>query len=499
MLVDVGTRLRDYEIVARLKAGGMATLFLARRLGAAGFARHVAIKVVHPHLASDDHFIRMFVDEALLSSKIQHPNVVHVEELGEENGTYFLVMEYVHGSSLSTLLGALAELERSLNPRVAVHIALKLAEGLHVAHELRDDKGQPLHVVHRDVSPQNVLVSSAGHVKLIDFGIAKASDRGKRTETGSLKGKIRYMSPEQAFGRAIDRRTDIYALGIVLWELLTMRRLFSGPNELAILDVVRNPRVPPPSRFAPHIPPALDAAVLRALAKDPDQRPPSALEWRRMLLEALPEAALVEPSELSEMVAAVLGDHIDERQKQLPESVVDLKPVPSDFAKNDVLRTMTVSAPGARYDDEASGADATQTSDARESVSSGQAVAPRSWVPTAAIGAVLLALGIAGGVWLGRVPAANPAAPTTPPAAAPPVVIAPAPPVTTTIGVASPTVADAGTPDVAPTVSPPDGRRPSGGRPNGGRPSAGRPSGGRPSGGTSMRTTPSGLVYDDGF
>ncbi len=356
--IDVGSRIRDYEIIARLKSGGMATLFLARRGGAAGFSRHVAIKVVHPHLAEDQGFIRMFIDEALLSARIQHPNVVHVEELGEDHGTYFLAMEYVHGSALSTLLGSLARLERRLSPAVAVSIAMALADGLHAAHELRAEDGSPLGVVHRDVSPQNVLLSMSGHVKLIDFGIAKAaSSSGKRTETGSLKGKLRYMAPEQAHGRAVDRRTDIYALAIVLWEMLTMHRMFGAGNDLSILDEVRNPKIVPPSQLAPDVPAALDAVLMAALAPDAAQRPATAQDFRRMLGEALPAAHSVDAGQVSEILEAVLGERIEAKRKELPESLTGLSlstgslPVPEErsMKRGSALRTMTLSAPGAQY------------------------------------------------------------------------------------------------------------------------------------------------------
>lgn len=331
----------------------MATLFLARRSGAAGFSRHVAIKVVHPHLAEDPSFIRMFVDEALLSARIQHPNVVHVEELGEDKGTYFLVMELVNGSALSTLLGTLARQDRRLAPELAVHIAMKVADGLDAAHELLDDRGERLGVVHRDVSPQNVLLSATGHVKLIDFGIAKAAGQGRRTETGSLKGKVRYMSPEQAFGQPIDRRTDIYALAIVLWEMLTMQRMFKGTNDLALLDEVRNPKLLAPSAYSPELPEALDRVLLGALSRDRELRPRTAREFRIQLQEAMPQAASVGEERLGDVVRAVLGEHIEMRRLTYPESVtgLDVRKLASgsDLARNEILRTMTVSAPGARY------------------------------------------------------------------------------------------------------------------------------------------------------
>jgi len=246
-VIEVGQQVGSYDIVTRLRSGGMATLFLGRRQGPAGFRRHVAIKVVHEHLAADPTFVRMFLDEALLSARIQHPNVVHVEELGEADGTYFLVMEYVHGCTLSRLLKQLSKLGRRLSPDMAAWIAIQIAEGLHAAHDLTGDHGEALHVVHRDVSPQNVLLSETGHVKLIDFGVAKARGRALRTTSGSLKGKLAYMSPEQARGDDLDRRTDVYALGVVLWESLTGRRRFQAADQIALLRLVQAPTISPPS------------------------------------------------------------------------------------------------------------------------------------------------------------------------------------------------------------------------------------------------------------
>jgi serine/threonine protein kinase len=421
-VIDVGSRIGDYEIVARLKAGGMATLFLARRSGAAGFARHVAIKVVHPHLASDPGFVRMFVEEAKLCAQIVHPNVVHVEELGEAAGTYFLVMEYVHGSALSTLLGALSRLERRFSPELAVWIAMRVADGLEAAHTLTDDRGRLLGVVHRDVSPQNVLVSSTGHIKLIDFGIAKATTSGKRTETGALKGKLRYMSPEQALGDHIDQRADVYSLGIVLWEMLTMHRLFPAGNQFVLLDQVRNPSIEPPSHFVTDIPEALDGVVMSALAKDPAERPASAAEFKRLLSEALPAAKAVDPAQVSEVLAAVLGERIEQRRRELPDSVNlsgTREATPAEdraLHAQDVLKSMTVSAPGVGYepDGEAS-IDGPPDGEPRSLVMQPggtpltTSIPPRAPAPSRdrmiamlATAIAILALGVAGGMMLGE-------------------------------------------------------------------------------------------------
>lgn len=320
MIIDVGSKLRDYDIVAHLRAGGMAALFVGRRSGVAGFQKLVAIKVIHPHLAADKQFVEMFVDEALISARVDHPNIVHVEELGEVDGNYFLVMEYVHATSLSQMLGAVIQAGRRFRPEIAVHIAARVAEGLHAAHETRGDDGHSLGVIHRDVSPQNVLISSRGHIKLIDFGIAKAKGRMQQTTSSSLKGKIGYMSPEQAYGRPLDRTSDIYALGVVLWEMLTSRRLFVADDDFALLDLVREPAIAPPSMYNPDVSPAIDRAVLKALAKNPRDRFATAHEMRRALAEALPAALILDSADLAELVWAMVGKQLDDERLKIVEA-----------------------------------------------------------------------------------------------------------------------------------------------------------------------------------
>ncbi|MGE0785825.1 MAG: protein kinase [Sandaracinaceae bacterium] len=312
-----GERIDDVEIIARLRAGGMAALYLARREGAGGFSKELAIKVIHPHLASDKSFVEMFVDEARLSARIDHPNVVRVEALKEFDGAYCLLMEFVHGCSLSQLMGTLKDRKLRFSPELAVAIAIRVADGLHAAHELVNPDGTAAGVVHRDVSPANVLIGYRGDVKLIDFGIAKASQRLHQTEAAGLKGKIAYMAPEQAFGRDVDRRCDVYALGIVLWEMMTMRRLFKADNDLRLLDMVRDPRVVPPGAIVPNIPPALDKVILEALGRDRDSRPASAREFRYRLLDALPAAAAVDPLQISAVVCDVMSEKIAEDREVL--------------------------------------------------------------------------------------------------------------------------------------------------------------------------------------
>jgi len=479
---EIGDRVGEYEIVARLKSGGMATLFLAHRRGAAGFQRFVAIKVVHPHLATDPSFVRMFVDEALLSARIVHPNVVHVEELGEAEGTYFLVMEYVHGTSLSLLVRALARRKRMLAPELATSLIMKVADGLHAAHETRGDRGELLGVVHRDVSPQNVLLAYQGHVKLIDFGIAKASGRSQQTEAGSIKGKFRYMSPEQAWGRPVDRRSDVFSLAVVLWELLTARPLFDAGNDLLVLEKVRHPVVEPPSRWVPSIPPELDAAVLAALAENPDDRPATAQDFRRRLGDALAGALSVDSEGLSGLMIASMTEQIERDRAALPESVVlKLEGVSGGYTspgqrlparqdtgsadEEEVLKTMTLEALDIQLD-ELDQVATTQDQSPQPVVRSSSVDRARNRRPWAAIGvgAVLVLAASAGAVLLGMQSARPPesvpapphefvaAAPTVPTAPTAPLVVD-APPASLDAGVAAP-------PSVEPSIAtPPSGLR----------------------------------------
>ncbi|MBL0217791.1 MAG: protein kinase [Myxococcales bacterium] len=305
-LFQKGDRIGEYEILSKLRAGGMATLFLGRRHGAAGVSRPVVIKVIHPHLAEDELIVRMFIDEAQISSHISHKNVVYVERFGEHDGVYFIVMEFVDGCSVDQLLRTMNRRGELLSPEVAVHIVIETASGLHAAHETLGTDGQPLNIVHRDVSPSNILLTRDGNIKVIDFGIAKARNRLNTTQDGSgLKGKLRYMSPEQAWGKNVDRSADVYALGVVLWELLTCKPLFKGTDDLAVLELVRNPEIPPPSRLNPSVPPALDGVVLRATARDPAQRLQTAQEFRRQLMHAVPTAVSIPEEAIPSLVTKV--------------------------------------------------------------------------------------------------------------------------------------------------------------------------------------------------
>jgi serine/threonine protein kinase len=303
--LEPGSTLGGYRILARMRAGAMGVLYLARRQGPGGFARPVAIKVIHDHLAQNKRFTRMFVDEAKLSAKIDDPNVVRVEEFGEEGGRYFLVMEYVHGASLAQVIGLLRP-RGGLNKEHAVAIAMQICGGLHGAHEAVDDDGTPLGIVHRDVSPHNVLVSFRGYVRVIDFGIAKARQVGGQTKTGSLRGKLAYMPPEQArSARTVDRRADLYCVGLVLWEMLTGRRLFDADSDIAILNQIRQPNIVAPGLLVPGIPKALDTLLLETLSQDPDGRPATGAILRKRLGDAMPSALGVLPADLATLMEEV--------------------------------------------------------------------------------------------------------------------------------------------------------------------------------------------------
>lgn len=303
--LEPGSTLGGYRILARLRAGAMGVLYLARRVGTSGFSRPVAIKVIHDHLAANSRFCRMFIDEAKLSARIDDPNVVRVEEFGQADGRYYLVMEYVHGASLAQTIAVLRKRGR-IPIELAVAIAMQIAGGLHGAHEATDEEGVPLGIVHRDVSPHNVIVSFKGYVRVIDFGIAKAKQVGGQTKTGSLRGKLAYMPPEQArSARTVDRRADLYGVGLILWEMLTFRRVFDADTDIAILNQIRNPEILPPSKLAPAVPKALDDIVMRTLANDPNDRPATGAALQRALAEAVPAAARVTPGDLAALMTKV--------------------------------------------------------------------------------------------------------------------------------------------------------------------------------------------------
>jgi len=266
----------QYELHHEIARGGMAAVHLGRRLGAAGFTRTVAIKRMHQHLALDPAFVAMFIDEARIASFIQHPNVVSTLDVVHVDDELLLVLEYIEGISLHELLRRSRRMGRPIPSAVICGIMIGALLGLHAAHEARDEEGHGLNIVHRDVSPQNVLVGADGVARIIDFGIAKAASRSTTTQDGNIKGKLRYMAPEQLRAEELDRRADVFAAGVVMWEMLTGQRLFEADDAPTIGFQVLAADIAPPSSVEPTAPNALDAVVLRALDRNPLGRHASA-------------------------------------------------------------------------------------------------------------------------------------------------------------------------------------------------------------------------------
>jgi serine/threonine-protein kinase len=304
-----------YAVCDAIAAGGMATVHLGRLVGPVGFSRTVAIKRLHPQFSLNEEFVGMFLDEARLVGRIRHPNVIPTLDVVSTPGELFLVMDYVPGESLSKLLKGATTIGHRLPPRVIASIVAATLHGLHAAHEARDEHGQPLGIVHRDVSPQNVLVGTDGVPRILDFGVAKAAGRVQTTQAGQLKGKLAYMAPEQIRSDVVNRQTDVYAASIVLWESLTGQRLYEASNEGALLAMVMEAKAAPPSTLALAAPGplddearrdlvALDAIVMRGLSKDPSRRFATAREMALALESRLRPATAAEISAWVEAAAA---------------------------------------------------------------------------------------------------------------------------------------------------------------------------------------------------
>ncbi|MEM9073374.1 MAG: protein kinase [Myxococcota bacterium] len=305
-------KLGPYELIREVGYGGMGSVFLAKREGPGRFQKRVAVKTIHPHLAKEGAFVAMFLDEARIAAAMSHPNVAQVFDLGEVDGTYFLTMEFLHGQHL----GAVQQKVGRLDPRLVARIASQAARGLHHAHEVCDDDGKPMGLVHRDVSPQNIFLTYDGQVKVTDFGIARAEGRlAQTTDTGRIKGKCSYMAPEQVTSKPVDRRADLFALGVVMWELLTGERLFSSSTDAeALLKIVQG-EIPP---LDGPVPADLAAIVERALALNPADRFSSADELASALDAYLATAGVVSPSEL----VALMDTHFEERTSLQSDSKI---------------------------------------------------------------------------------------------------------------------------------------------------------------------------------
>ncbi len=268
-----------YRVIERLEAGGMAEVYVGEQQSVQGFKKKVAIKRVLPHLAQNKNFIGMFLDEARLGAKLNHANIVTVFDIGAADNTYFIVMEFVDGCNLKKIIEVLRRQGRSFPAKEAIYLCMEACRGLSYAHELTDDEGEPLNLVHRDVSPPNILISRRGEIKVTDFGLAKATTQLEKTDPGVVKGKFSYLAPEAALGDPVDARADVFALGIVLWEMLAGRRLFLGETDFQTVKLVQQANVPSITKLNPEVDSAFEEVLAGALTKNPHDRYQSAREF----------------------------------------------------------------------------------------------------------------------------------------------------------------------------------------------------------------------------
>ncbi len=319
---QAGQVLGRYELLLPIAAGGMAMVWAARMRGTRGFQKIVAVKTMLPKLSEDAQFEQMFLDEASLASQIRHPNAVEILDLGEQGGILYLVMEWIEGVPLNQLMKA-AKRQGGVPSKVAVRIAMQTCAGLHAAHELKDSNGALVGLVHRDVSPQNILVTYDGVTKVVDFGVAKATAAGDgATQAGQIKGKVGYMAPEQVRGESIDRRVDVFALGIVLYALTTGKHPFRRESEAATMYNICAPQaVMAPSKVVANYPPELEQVVLKALEKDREKRFASANEMLRALDKLPGELRATTDHDVGEFVQNLMGTRRDERRRALSEAL----------------------------------------------------------------------------------------------------------------------------------------------------------------------------------
>jgi TonB family protein len=397
----------QYALLERIALGGMAEVWKARMKGVEGFQKTVAIKKILPHLTDSSDFVTMFIDEAKLAAQLNHTNIIHIYDLGKIGEDYYIAMEYVDGRDLRSIINTSREKRQALPLGLALLIASRLASALDYAHRKKDFEGRELGLVHRDVSPQNVLISFEGDIKLCDFGIVKAVSKASKTQMGALKGKLQYMSPEQAWGRQVDARSDIFSLGTLLFEMLTGQRLFTGESEMSVLDAVREGRIQAPRDLDPRVPLEVNALVLRALARESKDRYQSAGDLQReidgILVSLKPQPTQRELAQYMQRLFGAEARPAGEAAKALP-----VAPAPVAAPTATPPPPMSTSAPIAAMAPTASRPDA-----ALETTGGGKSTL---WIAIAAAAAI----GVAAILFLGRSKEAPaPATLETPAATAP--------------------------------------------------------------------------------
>lgn len=313
-----------YKLLERIAVGGMAEVFLAVRPGLEGFEKTLAIKRIRPHLSSEEAFVKMFLNEAKLAAQLQHPNIVQIFDLGKINSSYFIAMEYISGRDMSRVVPKAERAGIQFPLEYALSIAASVLDGLAYAHTKTDDFGVPLNIVHRDITPENIMVGWNGNVKILDFGIAKAAIGTDQTRAGEIKGKLAYMSPEQGMGKVLDARSDIFALGVVLYEWITGYKMFTGENEMAILKSIIEGRIYPPSYFREDLPEGIEDILMKALAKDREARYQNARDMQFDILQWLHGSDL-NPSNahMANFMTQIFGDEITQEREALAQAAVE--------------------------------------------------------------------------------------------------------------------------------------------------------------------------------
>jgi serine/threonine-protein kinase len=313
-----GQRFGKYVLIDRIAVGGMAEIFLARQEGLEGFEKTIVIKRIRPHLSNQQSFVNMFLNEAKLAAQLNHPNIVQIYDLGRISDSYFIAMEYIFGRDMRRIIPKADGMGIPFPMVYALKIASSVCEGLYYAHQKTDMYGNALHIVHRDITPENIFVSFDGTVKILDFGIAKAANQVEQTRAGEIKGKLSYMSPEQCTGKVLDHRSDIFSLGVVLYEWITGFKLFTGESEVAILKSITDGKIYPPSYFKADVPEAVEHILMKALDKDREKRYQTAWDMQYDLDQFLSQYEFT-PSNihLANFLKQLFSDELDEERRRL--------------------------------------------------------------------------------------------------------------------------------------------------------------------------------------